>query len=94
MSRMIQRELYLHRIRPFIGSEPVKVLTGFRRSGKSVLLELIKEELKRGGVPDENIISFNFEQMRNAAFCTASALHDELERQTETLTGKVFFFFY
>ena len=93
MSRMIQRELYLHRIRPFIGSEPVKVLTGFRRSGKSVLLELIKEELKRGGVPDENIISFNFEQMRNAAFCTASALHDELERQTETLTGKVFFFF-
>ena len=90
---MIQRELYLERIRPFIGREPVKVLTGFRRSGKSVLLELIKEELKRGGVPDENIISFNFEQMRNAVFCTALSLHDELVKRTEALTGKVYFFF-
>ena len=90
---MIQRELYLNRIRPFIGSEPVKVLTGFRRSGKSVLLELIKDELRRGGVPESNIISFNFEQMRNAAFCTATALHDELEKRTASLTGKVWFFF-
>lgn len=44
---MIKRETYMRRIRPFIGSELVKVMTGIRRCGKSVMLELIKEELKK-----------------------------------------------
>ena len=39
---MIKRELYMKRIRPFIGNELVKVFTGIRRSGKSVMLDLIK----------------------------------------------------
>ena len=43
---MIKRELYMKRIRPFIGSDLVKVMTGIRRCGKSVMLELIKDELK------------------------------------------------
>ena len=47
---MIKRELYMRRIRPFMGNELVKVLTGIRRSGKSVMLDLIKEELLASGV--------------------------------------------
>ena len=35
---MIKRELYMSRIRPFIGSELIKVMTGIRRCGKSVIL--------------------------------------------------------
>ena len=35
---MIKREIYMSRIRPFIGNELIKVLTGIRRSGKSVML--------------------------------------------------------
>ena len=42
---MIKRERYIQRIRPFIGNELIKVLTGIRRSGKSVMLELIKDDL-------------------------------------------------
>lgn len=42
---MIKREAYMRRIRPFIGKELIKVLTGIRQSGKSVMLKLIKEEL-------------------------------------------------
>ena len=38
---MIKREMYMSRIRPFIGSELIKVMTGIRRCGKSVMLELI-----------------------------------------------------
>lgn len=38
---MIKREAYMRRIRPFMGNELIKVLTGIRRSGKSVMLELI-----------------------------------------------------
>ena len=40
---MIKRELYMSRIRPFIGTELVKVMTGIRRCGKSVMLELIQQ---------------------------------------------------
>lgn len=46
---MIKRELYMKRIRPFIGREIIKVLTGIRRSGKSVMLSLIQEELRKQG---------------------------------------------
>ena len=44
---MIPRELYMRRIRPFIGTDLIKVMTGMRRAGKSVMLELIQEELVR-----------------------------------------------
>lgn len=47
---MIKREAYLSRIRPFIGNELIKVLTGIRRSGKSVMLSLIQDELVESGV--------------------------------------------
>ena len=47
---MIKRELYMSRIRPFIGTELIKVMTGIRRCGKSVMLELIKQELTESGV--------------------------------------------
>ncbi len=40
---MIKREMYMKRIRPFIGTELIKVMTGIRRCGKSVMLELIKK---------------------------------------------------
>ena len=50
---MIQRELYMKRIRLFIGREIIKVLTGIRRSGKSVMLSLIQEELRQRGVSND-----------------------------------------
>lgn len=58
---MIKRELYMKRIRPFIGSDLIKVMTGIRRCGKSVMLELIKEELIESGVNPTQFISINFE---------------------------------
>ncbi len=42
---MIQRERYVNKINPFIGKDIIKVLIGIRRSGKSVMLRLIKEEI-------------------------------------------------
>ena len=39
---MIPRERYIQQIRPFIDKDIIKVLTGFRRSGKSVMLELLQ----------------------------------------------------
>lgn len=90
---MIKRELYIKQIRPFIDSELIKVITGIRRSGKSVLMEQIQQELLEQGVRREQIISFNFESMENAALTTAETLYQELKRRTENLSGKAYFFF-
>ena len=65
---MIKRELYLKRIRPFYHSELIKVITGVRRCGKSVLLKQIKEELIEGGVKEERIIYINFEDYQYRKF--------------------------
>ncbi|MCL2367332.1 MAG: ATPase, partial [Oscillospiraceae bacterium] len=53
---MIKREAYMNRIRPFIGNDLIKVLTGLRRSGKSVMLELIQGELLEQGVFESQFI--------------------------------------
>lgn len=89
---MIKRELYMSQIRPFIGNELIKVLTGIRRSGKSVMLELIQEELLESGVDSSQFISYNFEQLSNAYLCTAKALHSEILRRASALNGKVYLF--
>lgn len=90
---MIKRESYMARIRPFIDGDLIKVLTGIRRSGKSVMLELIKDELRARGVTEEQLIAYNFEDMRNAQLRTAEALHDELVRRAASIKGKIYFFF-
>ncbi len=90
---MIKREMYMNRIRPFIGTELIKVMTGIRRCGKSVMLELIKEELMESGVSPEQFISINFEDLNYAYLQTAKALHDEITRQATAINGKVYLFF-
>ena len=90
---MIQRELYMSRIRPFIGTDLIKVMTGIRRCGKSVMLELIKQELIASGVNPAQFISINFENMNYAHLQTAKALHDELTKRAAELGGKVYLFF-
>ena len=83
----------MSRIRPFIGNDLIKVLTGIRRSGKSVMLELIKDELRASGEKDVQFICFNFEDMTNARLCTATALHDEIKKRIAEIEGKAYLFF-
>ena len=90
---MIKRETYMSRIRPFIGNDLIKVMTGIRRSGKSVMLELVKEELTESGVPAGQFISINFEDMRNSRLLTANALHEEILKRTKGIGGKAYLFF-
>ena len=83
----------MNRIRPFINGELVKVLTGIRRSGKSVMLELIQQELLRLGISPANFICLNFEKMENAGLCTAEALHSEILKRASAISGKTYLFF-
>ena len=90
---MIKRETYMNRIRPFIGNELIKVMTCMRRSGKSVMLELIKEELTESGVSAEQFISINFEDMRYSHLLTANALHAEILERVKGIEEKAYLFF-
>ena len=90
---MIKRELYMSRIRPFIGTELIKIMTGIRRCGKSVMLELIELELKESGVNPTQFISINFEDLSYSHLQTAQALHDEITARVAEIKGKVYLFF-
>lgn len=90
---MIQREMYMSRIRPFIGSDLIKIMTGIRRCGKSVMLELIKQELTESGISPSRFISINFEDMSYFHLQTAKALHDEITRRVADIEGKAYLFF-
>lgn len=92
---VVKRETYMKRIRPFIGTDLIKVMTGIRRCGKSVMLDLIKEELAESGVEPQQFISINFENMDNARLQTAEALHDEIVNRAKAVEveGKVYLFF-
>ena len=93
IQELIDRPMYVERLRPFIGREPVKVLTGMRRSGKSVMLRLIQEEIAQGGADRSRFISLNFEDMGNARLCNAEALHAEVSDRIAGMGGgKVWLF--
>ena len=90
---MIKRELYMSRIRPFMGTDLIKVMTGIRRCGKSVMLKLIQQELTESGISSKQFISINFEDMSYFHLQTAQALHDEITERASEIEGKVYLFF-
>lgn len=90
---MIKRESYLSQIRPFIDqAELIKVIIGVRRSGKSIMLELIQDELKEKGVPKDRMISINFEDLTYSSLTTATALHDYLKAKVDAIDGRTYIF--
>ena len=59
--KLKRRDLYLSKLLAFQDTEPVKVITGIRRCGKSSLLKLMVSHLKENGIGDEQIVEMNFE---------------------------------
>jgi len=57
---MIIRQEYLNQLRLLKDQKVIKVITGIRRSGKSTLLELFREDLKKQNIAKEQIQFFNF----------------------------------
>jgi predicted AAA+ superfamily ATPase len=75
---MIQRTSYLTQLSQWIDKPLVKILTGIRRSGKSTVLLLLKEVLQNKGIPENDIISINFESFTTEHLKNASALYAHL----------------
>lgn len=68
---MIIREHYINQVRPFYESDLVKIITGIRRCGKSVILSQIMDEIRE---KHENVIFLNFEDK-----LTTSTIHNSLD---------------
>ena len=72
---MIERKEYLDALRRWRDKHVIKVITGIRRCGKSTLMELFQEELRREGVPDDRIIAVNLEDYSNIELRDPMKLH-------------------
>ena len=87
---MLARPLYMDKIKPYIDTPFVKILTGIRRSGKSTILKMLMAELGKMGVPEENIVSCRFDSMEYADM-TAKEMYLELKGRLAK-TGKTYLF--
>lgn len=86
---MIVREHYIKDVRPFYESDLIKIITGIRRSGKSVILEQIRDEIAQ---TTDNILYLNFEDKKvSANITTCDALLAYVEENRKP--GKCFLFF-
>ena len=75
---MIKREQYMSKIRPFYDSDLIKVITGIRRCGKSVILDEIRKEIE---IKSNNTIFLNLEHIYDIdkvpIFDSCAKLHQE-----------------
>lgn len=73
---MIDRKIYLDKLRSLRDTDLIKVITGVRRAGKSTLLAIFRDELLASGVAASDIVSLNFEDIANERLQDPARLHD------------------
>ncbi len=90
---MIKREFYLEKIVKLIDTEDIKVITGVRRCGKTVLLKQIIDELENRGIASENIIYMSFESSKYKNIRNDDDLDEFIFSKTNNLNGKIYLLF-
>jgi uncharacterized protein len=78
---LVDRPLYTQRIRRFIDVPMIKVITGVRRSGKSTILQLVRNELLAGGVPPDRVLFVNMESLQFEHLRDHRALYDYVKER-------------
>lgn len=89
---MIIREAYISQIVPLIDKNLIKVLTGVRRSGKTVLLSQIQDYLLKNGRSESQIINISLESKKNKKFKDGDVLYEYLISACEKLNAKAYIF--
>lgn len=89
---MVLRKAYLQRIRPFIGTDVIKVITGIRRSGKSVFLTQLLDEILKSS-PETHTVYLNLEDKKNAKFLNGDELYQFLLAEISMAGNKRVCFF-
>lgn len=79
--KVLPRPIYLDRLLNYIDKPQIKILTGIRRSGKSSVLMMIRDELLSRGVEADHIIHLNLESLLNTQLQEAEALYKHIQWQ-------------
>lgn len=87
---LISRPYAMEWLERWRDKEPIKVITGLRRCGKSSVLELFRDRLREGAVPDRNILSINFESLDEVYPTEAQALYGYVVERLSVGTNYVF----
>jgi len=90
---LIKRKFYLEKIVKLIDTEDIKVITGVRRCGKTVLLKQIIDELENRGIASENIIYMSFESSKYKNIRNDNDLDEFIFSKTNNLNGKIYLLF-
>lgn len=90
---MIKRKFYLEKIVKLIDTEDIKVITGVRRCGKTILLKQIIDELENRGIASENIIYMSFESSKYKNIRNDDDLDEFIFSKTNNLNGKIYLLF-
>ncbi|NBJ47209.1 hypothetical protein C6N01_13450 [Enterococcus faecalis] len=90
---MFQRPIYLNQLIQFKDSDFIKVITGVRRSGKSVLLMLFKEYLLEEDVSEDHIIYINFESFEYQAIKTEEKFREKIKELLPKDNKKIYLLF-
>ncbi len=89
---MIKRQHYLNQIIDLIDKNIIKILTGVRRSGKSVLLQQVINHLKNTGIKEENIIFIDLESPDFFSYNTIAELNEHIKSRSNK-TDRFYLFF-
>ena len=90
---MVQRELYMQKLRRLKDKDIIKVITGVRRCGKSYLLKLFINELIEEGINIENIILINFDSSKYKNIKHSNDLDELILNLTKNIEGHMYLFF-
>lgn len=89
---MVERPFYLNRLRKYHDTEFVKVITGVRRSGKTFLLQMLKNDLLKSDVAPEQIIDINFESMKYSKLTEKEPFYNYVIQRV--VSGKKMYLFF
>lgn len=89
----IKRQIYLDKVVPFIDTNLIKVFTGSRRAGKSVMMQLVQEELVQRGVDKSQILSLNFESRIDGEAIRGEYVWKSVKEEADKIKRRIYLFF-
>ncbi len=88
---MINRPIYINKIMAYVDTPFVKILTGIRRCGKSTILKMLINEMRKKGIRDEQILHYSFDSLEYEDIKTATKLFNYLKQHLFS-KGKTYLF--
>ena len=82
---MVIRQAYLDKIKPFIGTDLIKIITGIRRSGKSVFLTQIMDLLKSMEISEDQFIYYDLEKEEYSNILNDVNLYQEIVAKSKAI---------